>query len=538
MNGWPALHVLVQVGMLWLGLRLLCGRTTLSLRQLLLFGAFGAALGTVVLTIVQHWAFETIDPPSVYWAWVPAQEAVVVLALALLAAARWRRTRLSVVDYILVGGAVATGTATVQMVMQAIVHDAPASWYRPSFYVPIASALQVDEVELWYAGPILYGLFIGLAVGVGARIWPRRNAWIVTGLAGLAIALADHVTAVSRIGWELPVLKTIDTPTDVPDLSDGNALPDAIRAWTFDGRLLFVLVLLGLVLAGTVEAVVVSRRLRDTAPLMLPDEGRRPLVVIEWLVVGAALRHGLEGARALSRYFRLRRAFLLAVVTNPDGDDARQLAEELQTARAVSTSPPSGHGSRVRAFWPALVALLAVVAFIFVDYGPVGSGEDRGWTQDETFGNLLTVATVGILVYQGVRFRRGRTPNASDAPRNLDAPLGGWLLGAATACVVYAIYVQQSTTVTSNLYGDFSYVVPYYSGAGPIQTTLGEWTRWGGSPVVLISTVALIALACIPSPASTVDRAAATAVPSTSASDPGAPTGDAPPLRDEGRVGT
>lgn len=530
MYGWPALHVVVQVGMLWLALRVLCGRTTLSLRQLLLFGALGASLGTVVLTIVQHWVFDTIDPPSAFWAWVPAQEAVVVLALVLLASARWRRTRLSVVDYVLVGGAVATGTATVQMVMQAIVHDGPVSWYRPSFYAPIVGALQIDEVELWYAGPVLYGLFIGLAVGVGARLWPRGNVWMVTGIVGLVIVVADHLTEASRIGSELPVLKTLDTPTNVPDLSNGNALPDAIRAWTFDGRLLFLLVLLGLVLAGAIEGVVVGRRLRDASGLMLPEEGTRPLFVIEWIVAWTSLRSGPARTRELLRYFRVRRALLLSLLDDTSPSEATQLAAELQAVRADldRAPPPLNVVSRLRSSWPIVVAGVALVAALFVESGPVGSSEERVRTQDELFGNLLTLAAVAILVYQIVRFRRQRVARRSGGATNLDVAIRQWLLGGAVACVVYAIYVQQNTTVTSNLYGDFSSVVPYYPGAGPIQTILGDWTRWGGSPVVLIATAALVALAWNPPPLPTevvTPIAASSATPLTEDRPLAAPTG-------------
>ncbi|HMK10586.1 MAG TPA: hypothetical protein VK461_03345, partial [Acidimicrobiales bacterium] len=365
MGAWPAIHLLAQVAVLLLTFRALGSRATLSFRQLLLCGAFGASVGTVVLTIVQYQVFDHIDPPSAFWAWAPAQDLVVVGFVALLAASSRRRWRMSVVDFALAGAAVAAGTATVQLLMQTIVHDGPAAWYRPSFFFAIAGALHVPALDFSFVGPYVYGVVIGLAFGIGARLRPATNLWIVTGVVGGLIAIADHAESLSRLGDAYVTLGSPDTATSIGVTPPG--FSDVVRTLMLHGRLLFFVAFGGLLLANVAEGLVVGRRLPDTRALMLPDEPTRPVSVIEWFTGWSALRRGVSAMRSTFAYFRARRSLLLCVTLHAPADEASDLAARALVARSDVEGPDAARarGGNImdwlRGAWPVVVALAAVV---------------------------------------------------------------------------------------------------------------------------------------------------------------------------------
>jgi len=502
LGGWPGIHLLLQVAVLCLALRLLGARATLSIRQLLLCGALGASAGTVVLTVVQYVVFDRIDPPSAFWAWVPAQTIVVAAVVAVVSASRRRRLRLSVTDYALVGAAVAAGVATIQLLRETIVHDGPAAWYQPSIFVPIVGAMQIDGLDYWFAGPYLYGVAIGLAAGAGARLRPNSNLWVLTGAVGAIVVMADHCESIYRLGSAYVTALTPDTALSV-GTTDGNGLPDFIRSATWHGRLLILVAFGGLVLASAVEGIWVSRRMPDPSGVMLPDEPRRPVTVIEWAVGWSQLRYGVSRAHTTFHYFRVRRQLLLCAAQAPVGsEEVPEVAAELFAIRSALESPAPRSPVRpsedvldwARRNLAVIAAVVAVLfGFVFAA-GPIGHSEERDWTQQAWFGTFLLLVAGALLVAQTVRFRKWRA--SSPRPHDdLDVALRRWLLVAGAVCVLYGLYAWQQTAIATLLYTDLSNIVPYDSLGQAGQTFLVSWTNWGGNPVVVIAVCALLALA-------------------------------------------
>src|SRR5438309_7117486 len=189
---WPTGIIVLLLALLWVECRLLSGRPTVAPGRFFLAFCFGTIGATVLSLLLERVGDAFITPAHVgYTLGPPVEELAKALPLILIAFV-WRDgRRLGIADLTLLGVATGLGFEFVETNLRALASGSLANGL--SDVTPLIPGWRGGPGgSVWSAGHAVWTGLVGLACGVGLRLWPRgRWAWLPA-VPALFVVTLDH----------------------------------------------------------------------------------------------------------------------------------------------------------------------------------------------------------------------------------------------------------------------------------------------------------------------------------------------------------
>jgi hypothetical protein len=329
----PSLSLLILYIVYGLICRLYCWRATLPAGTLVLFfssGCVGSVLVALYLQAIPlgfaleegtHYA--QVDP--VTWLTGPTIEEIAnVLPLAAIGMYATTARRLSLGDFTLIGFCTGLGFGYVESNFSHVLSGETASWshiWAFGYGIGTPQAQYVTYNIGHYVSPAL----VGLALGVGVRVWPARLWRWTPAVAMLVLVAFDHSM------WNFK------QQHQWPNSFNMAAAPfEALYAFTMHGFLQVWLLPVGVIVLGFLEGRWSWRAVTAPDDWALPGERMRL-----WSEIALLAQRAKFGRAALAQtlgYLRLRRAAAIAAANagGRDADAATQAFAALSRSRLLS----------------------------------------------------------------------------------------------------------------------------------------------------------------------------------------------------------
>ncbi len=453
---WPSLGLLLLLAVLWLECRILAGRVSISAPRFFLFFYFGCLGSSLLSLFLQNLPFfQLAAEQNAHYDWVypttwlagpPIEELSKALPVLVLAFLLSTGRRLTVADLTLAGFTTGLGFGFVEANFRLV-----ASGAAPS--VSNLWTLGYEQETRWgdatytiyTAGHHVSAALVGLAAGIGLRLWPRRR-WLASIPAVLMLALVtfDH----SMWNWKLQHMSTLGGV-----FLEAPKLIERFYSLTQHGFIEILLLPLGLVLASWWEGRWCWRAIKERADLFLPGE-IKPYVLGEWAIAFSRLPFGPRTVFRTLSFFLHRRAYALAaaqVARFPAGAEhpvdtaylGQRVAQECKLVAAPERSPWfPGHGKGrrfgawLRQHSVLLLMQLGIVLFFLVRRSSLPS-----WFADflysDLFGKFILITALGYVLWRLYSFyRQPRPDSARSSGETLAVFHTGWMLmGAAVVSI-------------------------------------------------------------------------------------------------------
>jgi hypothetical protein len=379
----------------------------------LIFFSFGAVGATLISLAAQRLASLWLTPATVSYTVGPVvEELAQTLPVIIIALVLRDGRRLSVADLAMIGFTSGIGFGFVEANLRALAAGRIPEYVTSLSY--LTPGVRVAGAGAFGAGHGIWIGLVGLAAGVGVRIWPRgRLAWIPVVIA-LALVTFDH----AMLNWRL-----------LHPRGDAG-VTGLVQQFTLQGRIEVLLLPLGLLLAEWLEGRRSARALGPATDLMLEGEGPRPRVIVEWWLALKAARHGLRRLRQTLGYFRVRRSYALALEDAahvPADKEAQEYAkaakERVDRERLLGAFALGGSrlpASKValsllgRFGWPMGFGLVVVLLFAV---GPKVLPHDwQPYLKSRGTAAVIALAAVAYTTWRVARILRSKRPkwNADD----------------------------------------------------------------------------------------------------------------------------
>jgi hypothetical protein len=406
----PTLSLLLSLAAYGVLFRLCAWRTTLSLKALSLMfgvGAVGATLAslyfqTIPMPFWENWQYVAA------WRTAPLYEELAKASPAILLMLSARLSgRMSVADFALAGFMGGLGFQFVEDNFTRVVNADIASGWSHIWGLGYA-VNTVQGVPLYWPGHYAYSGLVGLALGIGARVWrddPRR--WL-PGLAALTYSVLQHQA------WNYR-LKGAGVLSSWPLLQDFLAL-------IVNGPLGLIILPVALVAAQIWETRYLAKANHPAqAQLALPHESGTVFGEI-----GETARRAFYGRAAAVRivaFFRSRRALALAeadadsVPTDPTASTFAGLARRalvksyptLLTAERSNWLPAKTEWADIAKLALRRYRLPLILGVISLPLFAV-SPSLVSWLHGQTMREFLVLASAAFVAWRVIVYRRTRQP--------------------------------------------------------------------------------------------------------------------------------
>ena len=492
------LNLLAVLFSLWLVFRLYAARATFSSMGLLVYFTFGCVGSTLIALYLQ--AIPTPWPPeegnafasALPATWLtgpPIEEFAKAIPLFVLVAFAPAARRMAIADFALVGFTTALGFGFVEANFGRVLTSDVGGWNHLlglGWDTGARGAYTIYDAPHW-----IHTALVGLAFGVGLRLWPTSWKRWAPGVAMLAIAVFDHSMWNFKAEHEWPNSFTMAA-----------APVEALYNLTLHGGLEIIALPLLLIVGTWWE----SRRLRQGAPnlqaLQLPGESQGLRGEVSLLVSRHTL--GIGALRRTLAYFRHRRAYLLALA-DPTSDGYPAVArrrldvERAQVASPAPTPWPPTAAQTVawlKSFAKQFRIPLAISALSLLVFGV--APHFLPWLHASNLAWLAALVAVGFTGWRIHLYRRAPAPTPGEAGGEQLAQrrTRALLLCASVAStgipIVTLLLRRQPLTPDVHL----TFIAAYVIG----------WIAAGGSPLLLSALGGAAAAATIaPEPAPPCD---------------------------------
>ena len=488
---WPTLYLAVSLLVIWLGFRLLAGRTVLPARRFARFfvmGMVGAGFASLVAQrIMTNWA----DVETVSWSSGPIIEEVfkaipVLVVVLLLIDGR----RLAIGDAVMAGIATGLGFQFVEGNFGVLTTAEAGNWHETVWPLSYPFGLKGDWT--YFMGHGVTAGLVGLAAVVGLRLRGRLLGLLFATVA-LALGTFSHII----FNWKAVTADYLfggNSPEAVAKSSD---VVEWINDVTLQGRLIFFLLGFGTIAAVWWEGRRCSRVLHDRHDLVLADEWVRPITAVEWTVALQRVPAGRRIVTGTLAFFRQRRALALALLdrsNDPPSQSYRAHLDERLAHRIEELDVPSDGrwlppasarravvARFVRRTVPAIVAMVALLLLFSIALSSLGSWADR------IYSTAVALVLIGLgLAFAVLRARRFlQRPHPDRATSDGDALVGyhaqAMMLGTGFLSAVFGLVALASTDAV-------------VSGAEFVTQYGSDWVKAGGSLGALGAVGAMLAV--------------------------------------------
>jgi RsiW-degrading membrane proteinase PrsW (M82 family) len=483
---WPSFSLFVLLLVLLIELRLLGGRWTLGTGRLMLSFSFGAAGAAILIIAAQRLALIFLSNDTAAWTTgPPLEELGKALPVLLLAYGFSARRRLTVADYALIGIASGLGFEFAEGNFWTVLGEEHPG--TGQLWLQGVGALRYNGQVYWVASHAFWTGLVGLGAGIGIRLWPNSARRFIPAIAAATLVWFEH----TMYNWKGTHVETLFG--QIEGIARAPEWVEAIYAIDLHGLWTIILLPTGLLVATIIEGMWCRAPLADRRELMLPDEGRRPLVLREWIVLMRAIPRGRADFMRIARYFRRRRELMLAsaeLARHFGASELKAAADYLlrlvsQERSELDVPMPSrwlpAPGEVVRAIfgimrrnWITFTVLgLSVLVFM------VKPNSLPGWLHSVLFGrifNALLIVLAALLLAWRVRAFRLRglpDPERSNGEILVNYRLRILLLSASAVSLCFGVIAWFLSR--NNLSpGSVAYITNGWD----------EWLRRGGGPVL------------------------------------------------------
>ncbi len=511
------IYLIMSAAVSWAIFRIIAGRATLSTAQFACVFAFGAVASTILAIGVEGLIGLEVEQEQLIKLYAgPVDEIAKALPLLIVIACFAARRALTISDYVLIGLAGGLGYTFVHWNLAELAGITPFIWSRyllGSLHVEAGS----DHSHSFFVGAVTTA-FVGLVAGVGVRLARRRSIMAAVTLAGLLMVIFENCTYRWQVGslsagW--PMHYGATPPSGFGETSSWIV---AMHGALFNGRIELWLLVGGLLVATWLEgrwttlAAVAGRE-----QLLLDEDARVPLVLVEWIVAIQRLPIGRAAFELVNRYFRDRRAYALVRAESLRIPPERQLAAKadeieqrimatrskvaLQTSSDVMSQGAVGRSPSQRMATLCLYFLVVVLVIVFFMVPPNDWQTLKSTLFSDGLAFTMVTGAIVIAVWGAlIMWSSRRSVEFAAMPsEQFERHLDTLLMSGAIIAIAIAIIAS---------FLPFAALVPDYSSySGAILTSQLEpfelWSSYGGyqagyggNPHTFFAAAALI-LACI-----------------------------------------
>lgn len=472
----PTLSLLLSVIVYGMLFRLIAWRTTLSVKALALMfglGAVGATIATVYLQAIpmpfgDQWQFVAA------WTTGPLFEELAKASPAILLMLSFRLSgRMSVADFALAGFMGGLGFQFVEdNFFRVISSDIVSGWSH--VWGLGYSVSTVGDASLYWPGHYVYSGLVGLALGIGVRLWRDNPLRWLPGLAALAYAVIQHQA------WNYQTMGAKTFSHWAPAYE--------YLAFALNGPLGLLVLPLAMVVAQIWETRLLARH-AAAGEFALPDESGTALSEI-----GATARRAAYGRETMLRvvaFFRSRRAVALAeadagaIPTDSVAPAFAALARRaLVQARPLVLTVDRSPWLPVTTEWVSIAKtvlrryrlplILAVVSLLLFGIAP----SLVVWLHGATMRAILVLAGAGFVAWRIIVYRRTSRPQPATTR------------GEALAVhrFQFALLCVSVATTALSLVSLFAHIKGMTPGSALyILGRFSRWGDWGGNLEALLA---------------------------------------------------